>query len=140
MKYDEDTKIHHVWYAFCDHMKKWYYGLEPFFKKDFTESKGKFRYFDTKDFSGYDAMCRAEKYASKHKEIIVVGCDDAVFASSDIVLVPHEDNDGYWGTTVLFIPQCTTDKGQFFLYPNHLNNLLEVLQKIKEKQDKNPRW
>ena len=87
---------------------------------------------------GYDFMYAVEKYAEKNPEITVVGCDDAHFASSSIVLVPHKTGDYYMGTTMLIIPQLVGEIVEVFLYPGHADALIEALKTLP-KGDK-PDW
>lgn len=79
-------------------------------------------------------MQLVERWA-KHKPT-VTNCrvDDSCHAGSDLYLIPHECPGEYWGTTVLYIPQCTGEKPvEFFLYPCDLNNLLAKLQRVRDK-------
>lgn len=102
-------KEHKIWYAFCEHFKKWYH-----------DDGGN---FTSIDMIGFKAMCRVEKYAKNHPEIKIVQCDDYVFASSLIILVPHPK----MGITFIFIPQCTTIQGELFLRPENINRLIDNL-------------
>lgn len=74
-------------------------------------------------------------YAEKHpEEVICLGCDDTAHASSDLILVTHEADEKFMGTTVLMFPQCDgRPPAEFFLYPGHLDALLEALQAIKKR-------
>ena len=80
-------------------------------------------------------MRKIEKFIKKNPDIIEVRCDDDVHAGSSLYLIPHENKKEYWGTTVLFVPQCTPDKNTFFLYPEHLDNLIKELQEIQKRQE-----
>lgn len=82
---------------------------------------------------GYDLMERVKKWAKKHrKHVEIVHCDDDLFASSDLVIIQNKWRKEYFGTTVIYIPQCTTELPiKFFLYPHHQRNLIKALQKIK---------
>jgi hypothetical protein len=83
------------------------------------------------EYSGYPMMKAVGKWAKKHPSVVIVGCDDDYHAGSDLVLIPHEDKYQLWGVTVLYIPQCTGEKPiRFFLYPGHLQWLLEGLNKM----------
>lgn len=76
---------------------------------------------------GYDVMCKVKKYITKScPEIKIVHCDDAVYAGSDLLLIPHPKH----GITVIFIPQCTSVQNQFFLYQNYYKNLMDELRKM----------
>lgn len=85
--------------------------------------------FDDDFDGGSELMDEIEKYTIDHPEIEICGCDDASFAGSDIVLVPHPD----MGITVLYIPQLSGNSAQFFLYPGHLQNLIDTLIKMRDK-------
>lgn len=92
------------------------------------------RGFDDLQFSrriiGYDKQVEIERYIKRYcKEIEIIRCDDSVYASSVILLVPHPKH----GITVLFIPQCTRVQNQFFLYPEHTLKLLKALNRLNKK-------
>ena len=73
--------------------------------------------------SGYEVMEKIESYAKENPEISIAHCDDDLFASSILVIIPHKD----MGNTVLFVPQLTTITNKFFLYPNHQASLIKAL-------------
>lgn len=104
-------KTHKVWHKF-----------EAFLIKNFGED-----YY--KNLSGYECMNLIEAYVRENKEITIIGCDDSYHASAFLVIVPHLN----MGNTVLFIPQCTTIGNQFFLYPQHQENLVAALTKMTHK-------
>ena len=84
-------------------------------------------------WKGYALMKRIEKYVEQHPEILVVGVDDDYFAGSSLVLVPHNDKKTgeYFGTSVIYVPQCTgEDPIRFFLYPGHARGLLEAFRTL----------
>jgi hypothetical protein len=81
----------------------------------------------SKKLVGYDVMQDIEKYAKRNPDIKVIRCDDAVYASSMIVLIPHPKH----GITMMFIPQCTEIQNRMFLYKNHFDWLMEELNKMK---------
>jgi hypothetical protein len=111
--YERTEYIHGIYHAFCDYMKQWYH-----------DSDGN---FDSHELIGYEAAERVEEYAKDHPEIQIAYCDDDVFSSSIIAFIPHPD----MGVSIIFIPQCCSTLNQFFLYPNHLEYLLEKLNEIK---------
>lgn len=104
---------HDLFHALQKYLKKWYHND----KKE----------FDVTQLTGYRAMCRMENFIKKHPEIVEVHVDDASFASSSLYLIPHKG----MGVTVWFIPQCTSEQNEFFLYPHHLDNLINELKKMK---------
>jgi len=130
--------IHYIWHQFLDHMKKKFYTLVPGIKKDLTQSKRKYKETDFSKVKGYEAMCHVARFANKHPEVKIVGVDDNWHASSDLVLIPHESADEYWGTSVVYLSQCSPDTNCFFLYPEHLDMLIEELLKIQQKQKEKP--
>jgi len=84
---------------------------------------------------GYDLMEAAEKWAKKHPEIQSVRVDDDRHASSDLVIMPHENGKDFMGLTMLYIPQCTGERPiRFFLYPRAIQRLIEALSKHKSKK------
>lgn len=108
------SSIHKTWHAFC----------RRFGRKDDRGWKLK----------GYDFMCAAEKWAKKYPEVQVVGVDDDHHASSSLILVPHYDKrrKDYWGTTVVYIAQCSGEEPiTFFLYPSHLEGLMDAFANIR---------
>ena len=128
-------KVHQAWHSFCEYMKKWYFeSYQPttYNKKTdkFTTSERKFKAFSSKDMQGYVAMTRVENYAKTHPEIQIVRCDDSVFSSSMIVLIPHPT----MGITMIYIPQNNKEiKGELFLYPDHSEELIEKLTIMRKK-------
>lgn len=103
---------------------------------------------------GYDRMQAARRFAKKHGEngsIQIVGVDDDHYAGSSVVLITHEGVESvgdfrasrrapvWHGVSVEFIPQCTGEKAiRFFLYPGHLDDLLDVLKQLKRRMQKYP--
>jgi len=85
-------------------------------------------------YAGYEAMRAAERFAKSHPSVAIVRCDDDFHASSSLVLIPHEDEKEYFGTSVAFIPQCTGEKTIiFFLYDCHLDGLLTALRLVRKR-------
>lgn len=126
--------IHTTYHNFCNYMKKWYYNLTPRMNLKFKQTKRKYKKFESSKMVGYDAMCRIEKYAKDKEDIIIIGCDDNMFMSSDIALITHECKDDFMGTTMILIPQSSQEINQVFLYPEHLDTLIEKLQLIQIRQ------
>lgn len=79
--------------------------------------------------AGYESMEVIEQYVQDHSEIEICTCDDSSFAGSDLVFVPHPD----MGVSVVYVPQLSGGSAQFFLYPGHLNNLIDTLTKMRDK-------
>lgn len=102
-------------------------------KENGRKSKVKYRSFNELELSrrlvGYDVMLKVETYIKKHcPEIRIVHCDDSVYASSNILLIPHPNH----GITVIFIPQCTSVQNQMFLYERHFKDLMSALEDMKK--------
>jgi hypothetical protein len=112
--------MHQIWYKFAKF-------LQRKFGQDYH-----------RNLHGYAAIKRIESYAVNNPEIKIIRVDDAIYAGSILVLVPHPKH----GITVLFIPQLAPEQNQFFLYETHLDGLMEALtemkyvyNKINENQD-----
>lgn len=109
--FDDLKKVHKIWHKF-----------EKFLISNFGEN-----YHD--NLAGYECQLKIEKFIkNKCPEIKIVKCDDEVFASSILLLVPHPS----MGITILFVPQCTKIGNHFFLYEGHFNMLTEELEKMKK--------
>ncbi len=97
------------------------------FQRKFTRT-GKF------EIKGWKLIKSIERFAKKYPQIKQVGVDDDYNAGSGLFLIPHETKSEYWGTSVVYVPQCTGEEAiRFFLYPGHLNKLTEELQKIQKR-------
>lgn len=101
------------------------------------EYQRSFRKADSWRWEGYELMKRFEKFAKKWPSVTICRCDDAFHSSSNIVLIPHELPDYYWGTTVIVIPQNSGPPCQFFLYDTHTSGLAEALGQILKKHKRN---
>jgi hypothetical protein len=132
----EVDSIHKVWHALTKHLAKWYYALNLGWKNDLTPSKRKYKEVDFSKVKGYQAMKRMDLFIRAHPEIIEVSCDDHHFSSSSLYLIPHETKKKFMGTSVLYISQNAPEQNVFFLYPSHLDGLIEELQKIQKRERK----
>lgn len=91
--------------------------------RDFNE------YELSKRLVGYEVMCRIKKWVDRYcPEIRIAHCDDALYAGSDILLIPHPNH----GIRIMFIPQCTGIQNQFFLYEGHYKNLMKELKEMRK--------
>jgi hypothetical protein len=99
------------------------------FAKRFKSKDG-----DSYRLVGWDLMCAVEKWRTKWpNDVRQVRIDDSHFCSSDLILVEHKAPNEYMGTTVVVVPQCSGESPlEFFMYPFHLNGLLNALQAIKK--------
>jgi hypothetical protein len=129
-------KCHAVWHQFADWLTRTYgkdlhgeWTVHTVGKKTI-----KSRSFDNNRLMqrlvGYDVSVRIERYVKRYLPAIkVLHCDDAVYACSIILLIPHAQH----GITVLYIPQCTSIQNQLFLYKNHSEQLLKEIAAMKKK-------
>jgi len=132
----KEMNVHLLWHDFT---KRFMLGQDTFNIEKYGDKAG---------FG--DAVC---KWAEKHPEVIVTGCDDSYFSSSDIILIPHQSiglkkpvmlcheeipaGPYFMGTSVVIIPQCDNQQPfQFFLYPGHTEGLLRSLLKVKTEYKK----
>lgn len=132
---------HKVWHKFYKWLQKTF-GNDLYsewrvmvFKNPKTNrnKKIKYRNYDEVELSrrliGYEVMERIEKYIKRNApEIKICWCDDTIFASSMILLIPHSNH----GITMMFIPQLGIVQNQLFLYDNHCQMLTNELEKMKE--------
>jgi hypothetical protein len=87
------------------------------------------------ELHGYEAMEKAEAFASEHPhDVQIVGVDDSHFTGSDLVLINHRGDSKFMGTTVYFIPQNGGHGAEFFLYPEHRKALARALDLIARQQ------
>lgn len=118
MSKSQEDKIHALWHKFA---------------KKFMDQNERFH------LSGYELITEVEKFTKRYPQIQTIRCDDRYFASSDLVLIPHENDTEYMGTTVVYIPQCAPDSPTtFFLYPNHVDYLLKGLKVVQKNSKKKP--
>lgn len=100
-----------AWYSFCDKF------AEGDMKDSFT------------NLVGDEKMTEVEEWAKNFPEVKICRCDDNHFATSFLVLIPTPT----MGIQVVYIPQLTYEKSNFFLYPNHQKMLLDALREIDVK-------
>lgn len=100
--------------------------------RDFTS---RFLHDDNWKYTGWELMKRVEKWAPKHPTVKVTSCDDDLFASSIIVLIPHCTAYKYFGTTMISIPQLSGDPCIMFLYPEHVRGLQSTLGDMEVLRD-----
>lgn len=79
---------------------------------------------------GYELICHIEKWAKKFPTVDIISCDDDYHMGSIIVVIPHENSEEYWGTSLVFIPQNHKQPATIFLYPGHAQEMLNVLKKV----------
>ena len=98
--------------------------------------------------SGHEAMTALNKHLPKIKKkwpgrVHVITCDDSVHATSNLVVITHEDprlkgGAGWFGVTLLFLPQLGgfggTKPVSLFLYDWSRLGLDKVLAKISKRR------
>jgi len=137
----ELTHVHTLWWNLLTYLCKWYFNMRPrFVWKDgrIGSTKRLYKEFSgTSKIVGHEAIMRMHNFHNKHKDMREVSCDDGVFSSSHLFLIPHETKTQYMGLTVIFVPQLAIDEpNHFFLYPQHLNQLIRELLKIQKRMKK----
>lgn len=122
---DDTLRLHAIYHEF----------VKKFTSEPTADSPSKWKYV------GYDLMVKAEKWAEKHPTVQVVSVDDDYHAGAELILIPHQNDKTYFGTTVIYIPQCTGENPiKFFLYPGHRIGLANALSKVcKMEMAKNRR-
>jgi len=83
-------------------------------------------------FHGYDLMQKVEKFVRYNPSCALIHCDDNLHCGSYILLIPHELDKEYWGTTVVNIPQYGIPTC-LFLYPYHLEQMLVSLKTLNKR-------
>jgi len=64
-----------------------------------------------------------------------VRVDDGAHCGSDLMCIMHQCRYQFMGMSVVFIPQCTGEPPtQFFLYPGHLDGLLDMLTRFRTEE------
>jgi hypothetical protein len=84
---------------------------------------------------GYHLMEYMRWLQRTNPELISARCDDRHFMNSDLWFIPHEADGEFMGVTMLVVPQCNDEPLKMFLYPAHINGLIEVLKKFKNKKN-----
>lgn len=114
MDMEQLKKMHGVWHAF----------QERFMNKD-----GSF-----KD-SGYSLNCDIGDWVEGNKQwkdqLHLIRCDDQDYTGSFILLIVHENETNFHGTTLITLPQHGGKNSIMFLYPDHAKSLVDSLNKIK---------
>lgn len=130
------AETHKVWHKFYDYIVKTYgkdlHGEWQYLSPENHGKKFKYRSFNELELSrrlvGHKVIERVERYVKRYlPEIEVIRCDDAAYAGSTILLIPHPKH----GITMMYIPQCTTIQNQLFLYENHYKGLVNALKRMK---------
>lgn len=132
MKRKKARHIHTVYHAFLDKFKP-----TVALKNKKPVKVGKHKVYLSKEewkWIGYDLMTRVASFAKLYPDDVhIVHCDDNWHAGSDLVLIYHRHGKTFFGTTVVFIPQCTGENPtMFFLYDDHRRNLIKELRNISK--------
>jgi len=78
---------------------------------------------------GWALMKKARLFVRNHPECLLTTCDDNLHCSSSILLIPHESETEFWGTTAVIIPQCGEPTIVFF-YPRCMTDLLNAARML----------
>jgi len=117
VKSNKKNKInnpHAVWHKFSNWMVK-------------TFGNGLRELELSRKMTGYETMCKVEKFIKKKcPEIKIIICNDSIYSGSYLLLIPHPTK----GITIMFIPQCTEVQNQFFLYQNNYQELVNALNEM----------
>lgn len=129
---DEDTsKLQRLLYPTPDENHHRVYHA---FRDEFQDEVGNWRW------RGFELIQRVQEWALAFPDdVSLVGCDDARHTSSLLVLVQHKRrSDGdFMGTSVVFVAQAADDEPtEFFLYPEHQNQLMRTLAAINDARGK----
>jgi hypothetical protein len=100
--------------------------FHKFLKEFAADATGRFKW------SGWELMQKICKFAERHPECILLPCDDNYHASSDTLLIPHEDEYEYWGTTAIIVPQ-NGEPVEIFMYPDELKLWQQALVKLNKR-------
>lgn len=76
---------------------------------------------------GHELSLKVRRWAERHPSVRIVTVDDAVFSTSDIVLMPEYVKGELWGIFCVFIPQTTGKPQQFFVYPRNAWDMIDAL-------------
>lgn len=110
------ASVHFIWHDF---MREF---IHP--KKD------KFRW------KGHELMERVREWAKEHPSVRIGTCDDDYHMSSSLVVIPHEEEHSYFGTSIIFIPQNGRTPSRIFLYRWGLQDLQRNLEYVMELEMK----
>lgn len=94
------------------------------FAKEIT---GKVTYVEIlKNLIGEENIEKIEEYVKNNPEIKLVYCDDKLFNTSILLLIPNE----LQGISFIFIPQSTYSHNYFFFSKNRYTNLVQTLKDL----------
>ena len=134
--FEKAKEIHKVWHKFYKWTSKTFgkdlYSEWKYMEFGGTRKKLKYRNFDDNKLyerlGGYEAMKKIEQYVKRYcPEIKIVPCDDEVFASSFLLLIPHPK----MGISIIFVSQLSSIQNFFFLYKGHCDCLINTLNEMK---------
>lgn len=86
--------------------------------------------------SNCEASAIMQDVCTKEPDVLCVNCDDDLHMSSEIYFVPHETKDEFMGYSMLIVPQCDIKCTTMFLYPGHIYELKEAIDKMIETLEK----
>lgn len=79
---------------------------------------------------GWEFLLAVDEFIKKYPDIVALNCVDNLVCSSYLVLIPRISEQGFFGTTVIYIPQ-NGEPCEFFLDPDDLNNVVKRIQTIQ---------
>lgn len=100
-------------------------------RKQIINDQDRFKY------RGFELMTRLRRFASKNPRVKIVHTDDDVHASSLLALVPHENSQEYWGTTMVTAPQFGEPTILFF-YPENAQEMADAMVSVCERHVSKP--
>jgi hypothetical protein len=116
---DKSENVHWLWHKFLRQMQ---------------DEKDRWKW--TPD-AGYDFMLKVERFAERYSKegIRIAHCDDSHFTNSDLVVVQHKTPKEWMGLSVVMLSQCSGQPpAEFFLYPEDVDGLLDVLREAKREE------
>ncbi|KKM23341.1 hypothetical protein LCGC14_1616120 [marine sediment metagenome] len=113
---DDDHNIHRVWHDFCERFM------------DYAWNNFKMR--------GCEMLDAVREWARQYPDDVVrVRVDDGAHCGSELICIMHKCRYKFMGMSVVLIPQCTGEPPtQFFLYPDHVEGLLDVLTRFRTEE------
>lgn len=111
--------IHRIWNKFYD------WALLTF-GSDIKDTTNTYDLYSR--FVGYEVIEKVEIFVRDEcPEIKIIWCDDEIFSSSIILLIPHPK----MGISMIFIPQNTMTQNVMFFYENHMEQMINAINELK---------
>lgn len=88
-------------------------------------------------YRGATLMERIERWALKYPDFVrITQTDDSYHMNSLLCIIEHRTARSWMGLTVISVPQNGEEPGQFFLYPEDQDALMNALTALMEKRHK----